>query len=264
MDLNQIKKHINKSILREFEGKLFFLEHHGKPLTTDSFDKIKSIFKRHPRFYYFIIRIFSPVYGSQKIYNNFFKISNGFILNLGSGNQPKPRDNVFNIDMFNYENVDIVCDIVQLPFSDNTIPSVMNIAVLEHVLDPKKVISEIYRVLKPGGYVLSVIPFMQPFHASPHDYQRYTLPGIEYLHKDFEIIDSGVAAGPVSGFLWVFQETIASIMSLGNQSLRNYLYILIMLTTWPLKFIDFFVIKMDTSKNVASAFYVVGMKKSDH
>lgn len=49
---------------------------------------------------------------------------------------------------------------------------------------------------------------MQPFHASPHDYQRYTLSGIEYLHRDFNKVESGVYSGPVSGALWAVQEKL--------------------------------------------------------
>jgi SAM-dependent methyltransferase len=136
----------------------------------------------------------------------------------------------------------------------------MNIAVLEHVPNPSKVINEIYRVLKPGGIVFSVIPFMQPFHASPFDYQRFTLTGIKELHGRFEIIESGVFSGPVSGFLWVFQEFIASVLSFGIPFLRNILTILIMAITWPIKFLDILFIYLPTASNLASNFYVLGKK----
>jgi SAM-dependent methyltransferase len=138
----------------------------------------------------------------------------------------------------------------------------MSIAVLEHTENPAMIIEEVRRVLKPGGLILSVIPFMQPFHASPHDYQRYTLPGIRNLHKDFQILESGVYSGPVSGFLWVFQETLASLFSFGSPILRNILYILIILISWPVKFLDILFAKLPTSRNMASSFYVIARKTS--
>ena len=108
--------------------------------------------------------------------------------------------------------------------------------------------------------MFSVIPFMQPFHASPHDYQRYTLPGMEFLHKDFQKIESGVFSGPVSGALWAVQEALASVFSFGSEKLKNLLTIGIMLLTWPVKFLDLLVMPLPTAKNVASNFYFHGRK----
>ena len=159
-----------------------------------------------------------------------------------------------------YENVDIICDIHDLPFKDESVDAISNIAVLEHVKSPNLVLEEIHRVLKPGGKVFSVIPFMQPFHASPNDFQRYTLPGIEFLHNDFEKVDSGVYAGPLSAFLWVLQEFIASTLSLGSIRVRILLTILLMILLWPLKFFDIILNNLDTSKNLASSFYFQGVK----
>jgi SAM-dependent methyltransferase len=156
--------------------------------------------------------------------------------------------------------VDLVCDIHALPFKDNCIDAIMSIAVLEHVREPAIVLKEICRVLKPGGRVFSVIPFMQPFHASPYDYQRYTLPGIEFLHRDFQKVESGVYSGPVSGALWSVQEAMASILSCGSEKLRNLLAIGLMLLTWPIKFLDLLAMRLPTAKNVASNFYFYGRK----
>jgi SAM-dependent methyltransferase len=183
----------------------------------------------------------------------------GVVLNIGSGNSPR-QDGVVNLDMMDYENVDIVCDIHHLPFKDNSIDAVMSLAVLEHVREPAIVLKEVHRVLKPGGLVFSVIPFMQPFHASPHDYQRYTLPGIEFLHCDFQKIESGVYSGPVSGALWAVQEAMASVLSFGSEKLRNLLTIWLMLLTWPIKFLDLLAMRLPTAKNVASNFYFYGIK----
>jgi hypothetical protein len=239
--------------------KYFFIETNKHEVTHDSFDKIKLIFKRFPRLYYFLIEIISPVYSSKKPFKKFMEVSNGIVLNLGSGNELR-RKNIINIDMMDYDNVDIVCDIEKLPFKDNSIDGIMNITVIEHVPNPSKVIDEIYRVLKPGGIIFSVIPFIQPYHASPHDYQRFTLPGIKLLHGEFEIIESGVFSGPVSGFLWVFQEFIASVFSFGFPFLRNILTILIMIITWPIKFLDSLFIYLPTAPNLASNFYVLCRK----
>jgi len=245
--------------LKKSNSKFYFREVDVKNDTRDSFDRIKLFFKRFPKFYYFLIEFISPVCSDQRPLRRFLASAEGMVLNIGSGNSIR-QQGVLNVDMMDYENVDIVCDIHHLPFKDNSVDAVMSLAVLEHVQEPAVVLKEVRRVLKPGGRVFSVIPFMQPFHASPHDYQRYTLPGIEYLHRDFQKVESGVYSGPVSGALWAVQEATASVLSCGSVKLRNLLTIVLMLLTWPIKFLDLMAMRMPTAKNVASTFYFYGKK----
>lgn len=257
--LENLRSNLLISPLLEVCGKWYFRAVDVKGETTDSFDRLKLVFKNFPRLYYFLIHVVSPVCIDRRPINRFLESAEGLVLNIGSGNSPR-HEKVMNVDMMDYENVDIVCDIHHLPFKDNSIDAVMSVAVLEHVREPAVVLKEVHRVLKPGGRLFSVIPFMQPFHASPHDYQRYTLPGIEYLHRDFNKVESGVYSGPVSGALWAVQEAFASVLSLGSEQLRNLLTIGLMLLTWPIKYIDFFATRLPTAKNAASNFYFHGRK----
>lgn len=48
-------------------------------------------------------------------------------------------------------------DVIDLPFSDNTFDALITTDVLEHIDDSNRVVSEISRVLKPGGKVFAVI-----------------------------------------------------------------------------------------------------------
>ena len=226
---------------------------------SDSFDKLKYLLKKFPKLYYAAIDIISPVYRSRKPLKRFLDLASPPIVNLGSGNQPRFKD-VINVDMLDYDNVDIVCSIDELPFRNQVIGSIMNIAVLEHVPEPRDVIAEAFRVLKPGAYIFTVIPFNQPFHASPHDYQRYTLKGIKYLHRDFELVEAGIYSGPISAILWMSQEAFASILSFGSSRLRNVLYIIALLLTFPIKYLDIFFLNTKTSVNLAANFYVIARK----
>jgi len=49
-------------------------------------------------------------------------------------------------------------DAHDLPFKDNEFEAVFALEVLEHIAKPKKVFSEIKRVLKPGGYAIFLVP----------------------------------------------------------------------------------------------------------
>lgn len=53
-------------------------------------------------------------------------------------------------------------DIHQIPFEENTFDAVLCNHVLEHVQDDIKAMSEIRRVLKPGGWAIMQIPFFSP------------------------------------------------------------------------------------------------------
>ena len=60
---------------------------------------------------------------------------------------------------------DIVGDIHNLPFDDNSQEAILCSAVLEHVENPFKAVEELHRVLKPGGYLFVYVPFLYYYHA---------------------------------------------------------------------------------------------------
>jgi len=229
----------------------------------DSFDRVKHSVKKHEKFYDFLISVFSPVY-VDRYYNKFInKYCTGkdiVALNLGSGNSDL-SDYVSNVDLFNYPNVNLVCDIEHLPLKDNSCDAILNIAVLEHVKNPEKIVAEIFRVLKKGGLVFSFFPFIQGYHASPFDYSRRTVEGIKYLYKDFDAVEVKVAGGPASGFLWVSQEFLALIFSFGIKKIHNLVLIFLMLITFPLKYLDIILRYFPAAENITSGFYYIGKKK---
>ena len=68
---------------------------------------------------------------------------------------------ITNVDIGTGDNVDIVADAAALPFKDGSFDAVVIQAVLEHVENAPKVVSEICRVLKADGIVYSETPFLQ-------------------------------------------------------------------------------------------------------
>lgn len=87
--------------------------------------------------------------------------------------------------------IDIHSPIHQIPKPDNFFDCILCIAVLEHVINPEEIIPEFFRVCKPGGYVIASVPFLQPEHKVPTDYQRYTQDGLSELmsRHGFEVIE---------------------------------------------------------------------------
>ena len=72
------------------------------------------------------------------------------ILNVGSGERNYGRA-VVNMDIELGPSVDVVGVAEELPFRDDTIDGVILQAVLEHVADSERTLSEIARVLRPGA-----------------------------------------------------------------------------------------------------------------
>jgi SAM-dependent methyltransferase len=228
----------------------------------DSFDRVKYSVKKYNKIYDFLIRVFSPVYVdkySDKFIKKYCSGKDLIVLNLGSGNS-NLSGNVSNVDLFNYPNVNLVCDIENLPLKDNSCDAILNIAVLEHVKNPEKIVAEIYRVLKKGGLVFSFFPFIQGYHASPFDFSRRTVEGIKYLYKDFESVEVKVAGGPASGFLWIFQEFLALVLSFGIKKIHNLVLIFLMLITFPVKYLDIVLRHFPAAENISSGFYYIGKK----
>src|SRR5262245_39422256 len=53
----------------------------------------------------------------------------------------------------------------RLPFADAVFDTVVCCQVLEHVFDERLVVSEVARVLKPGGTFILSVPFLYMIHA---------------------------------------------------------------------------------------------------
>lgn len=101
------------------------------------------------------------------------------VLNIGGGTH-RYKDffpNQVAIDIDPGRHPDVVGDAHNLPFEDQSFDAVLCAEVLEHLIDPMQAISEMRRVLKPGGRAIITTRFVFPVHDYPGDYYRFT-PGV--------------------------------------------------------------------------------------
>lgn len=185
-------------------------------------------------------------------------LENSKVLNVGSGCLKIPK--ATNVDIYPFRNVDVVSDANNLPFCQEKFDAVILENLLEHVVDPVKVVKESYRVLKQNGIVLVEVPFQYEFHNSPCDYYRFTLQGIEKLLKNFRKIESGISIGPTGTLNGVLRNYLALIFSFNNTVLFELFNMLFGLIFFPLKLLDFLLIKFKDSHRMSSAFYFIGKK----
>jgi SAM-dependent methyltransferase len=78
-------------------------------------------------------------------------------------------------------NADVVASAESVPLPDASFDAVVLTQVLEHVPEPARVLAEQHRILRPGGWLLVTVPLVWELHEMPHDYFRYTAPGLESL-----------------------------------------------------------------------------------
>lgn len=79
------------------------------------------------------------------------------------------------------EGVVIVARAEDIPVEDGSFDAVLLTQVLEHVPDPARVLDELHRVLCPDGRLYLTAPLVWELHELPHDYYRYTEPGLRHL-----------------------------------------------------------------------------------
>ncbi|MSR88019.1 MAG: class I SAM-dependent methyltransferase [Candidatus Zambryskibacteria bacterium] len=132
------------------------------------------------------------------IKNEVPKYLNGRVLDIGGGEGRWKRilseyaTEYFISDLYS-QAADFKDDARKLSNESSSFNAIVCFEVLEHIDDTERVVSEMYRVLKPGGYVAATLPFIFPSHGNPDDYKRLTPSGLEYYFKKmgFQVVQSG-------------------------------------------------------------------------
>lgn len=107
------------------------------------------------------------------------------IIDAGGGHSPHRR--LFasaplyaSFDLDPLAGPDIVASVTHMPFADSSVDVMVCTEVMEHVLDTHAMLSEIARVLNPGGHVILSVPLLWGVHDSV-DLYRWTADGLSTL-----------------------------------------------------------------------------------
>lgn len=233
------------------------------PATVDALDSLKQrLKKRLGRLYYSVgVTIFAPTFpfNYRAAIARHCDPATALCIDIGCGNH-RIADEIIGLDMFDYDAVDIVCDLGALPFKPDSVDAFASRSVLEHVRGIADLVTQLRRLTKPGGVNMHLIPFLFPYHASPHDYQRFTHSGAAGLFDGWTLLEQRAVTGPATLFLlWVI-EFVSSLLSAGSERLKSYLYLLLCLMLWPLKFLDVLFVGRRSFLGMAPTIWTVAKK----
>src|SRR2546426_5150654 len=174
--------------------------------------------------------------------------------NLYIGGAGRSVEGYVNLDLFPMTGVDVAADAEALPFPDCVFQRVECDAVLEHVRDPRRVMSEIRRVLAPGGYAHLVTPFCHPLHEYPRDYQRFTLDGLKELGLGMEVVAEGWRTGPTATLLVMSIEYVKGLLP--GRWWRMGTHFVLGWVLFPLRYLDLWLLRTERAGRIGNHCYL--------
>ena len=173
-----------------------------------------------------IAEVFPSIEAELGPYSRHFR---GRVLNAGAGSRDISAlvdGELFNQDIEPDPHVDFVSPLDRVPVEDGFFDVVICNAVLEHVANPEEVVAELGRVTRPGGLLYLCVPFMQPEHLDPGDYQRYTLDGLRRLveRRGFEVREGGPVHSVYATLAWIVSEWLGGRRGPGARLLKAAIY----------------------------------------
>ena len=119
---------------------------------------------------------------------------------------------------WDYSKLDIRGDLENVPLRNASVDCILCMVVLEHCRNPRQVLLEFARVLKSGGTLIMVVPFLWEEHQVPHDYFRFTRYGVHCLFESSPFRLDLVS--PMGGFFWLCARRSVALLSFFQRSWR--------------------------------------------
>jgi SAM-dependent methyltransferase len=174
--------------------------------------------------------------------------------NLYVGGAGRVVPGYVNLDLIAFPGVDVVANAEQLPFPASVFQRVECDAVLEHVRNPERVMSEMGRVLAPGGYLHLVTPFCHPFHKYPKDFRRFTLDGLRELAGPLEVVAEGWRTGPTATLLVISIEYVKLLLP--SRIWRMASHFLCGWMLFPIRYLDLWLFRSPHARRIGNHCYM--------
>ena len=167
---------------------------------------------------------------------------------------------VIEADLVFGPRTNIVCDSHDLPFAKGAFDAVLIQSVIDHVLDPQRVASEVHRVLADDGLVYSEVGFMQQVHAGAFDFNRFTHLGHRRLWRYFNEVYSGAQCGPGMALLWSTEYFLRAFAG-ESAPLRAVVARAVALAGFWVKYLDHLLVRLPGGVDAASGTFFLGSRR---
>jgi SAM-dependent methyltransferase len=174
------------------------------------------------------------------------------ILNAGSSSV-RYGPACINVDIQQKPNVDLICDIHNLPASPSAFDVVICNAVLQYCHNPYTVAGEFLRVLKPGGFLYVDAPWMQPYCPDTPDRFRFSADGLRAVFAGFEIVEIGPSIRPGSAFAFLGTQMAHHLTA--NKYINRLMAIMATVVFYPFRRV-----RTHDEHRTAGAFYMICRK----
>lgn len=163
---------------------------------------------------------------------------------------------------WNYSRLDVQGDLQNLPFAAQSFDRILCMVVLEHTRDPRKVLAEFARVLRAGGTLHLVVPFLWEEHQAPHDYQRFTRYGLRLLFEGLPLQFDLVS--PMGGFFWVCARRCINLLGFFQGGWRWLIFVpLAPVFGFLLPLLLYYLDPLDRGKEFSLGYRVRAVRKGD-
>ena len=190
--------------------------------------------------------------------------SGSIVVDAGAGQcrykEAFPHTKYFGLDMvigdndWDYSNLDAVGNLLRMPIKDSCVDAVVCICVLEHIAEPVQFLSEINRILKKNGKLFLSVPQGYGEHQMPHDYFRFSSPGLAYIFNKAGFTIQFIR--PMGGYFYFIGSLLKIFPYIISNSIHNRL--LNRMLSVPLKiifeylipYVCFYLDRLDKGKGI--------------
>ena len=198
-------------------------------------------------------RYYLKYFGSESYYKNglllecvehFKHLMKGRLLDLGCGN--KPYSVIYNevcdssvgcdvpFSLHKKAEVEVLCfaEDIDKHFEAGSFDCVLCTEVIEHTVNDRKTISNIYNLLNKEGNLIISAPFTYVLHESPYDFRRYTLYGLISLLEEhnFKVCSAFSMGATFSSGFYIFYYSFTKTFfyvfkKIGLRNLHNNIFV---------------------------------------
>lgn len=139
----------------------------------------------------------------------------GLVLDLGCGSRPFESDILLHASRYvgvdwgnslHGSQADIISDLNKpLPIDSNHVDHIVSFEVMEHLSEPRVMLTEAFRVLRSGGQLSLSVPFQWWVHEAPWDYYRYTRYGLHYMLDQAGFVNVSIEATTGFWAVWILK-----------------------------------------------------------